>query len=145
MPHTLSNRAAWQLIRPRTHADRRSLVKLAAILAALALFVATLLHIKHRDQEIREQTWQSAPATIVDARPLLWMQAHAQGGGAMLYQVEVLARFQAGGKQRERWITISGAPLRLPDAQFKAYLLKGKTCVVRWRTSDLAHPIAEIS
>jgi hypothetical protein len=145
MTHSLSNRAAWQVIRPRTRADRRSLVKLAAILAVLALLGATLLHIKQRDQEIRGQTWQSAPATLIDARPILWMQAHAQSGGAMLYQVEVLDHFRSDGKQREQWITLSGTPLLLSDAQFKAYLLKGKTCIVRWRGSDLAHPIAEIS
>jgi len=141
----MSNRKAWQLIRPQSRRDWQSFAKLLVLVALLFAFVESLFYLKHRDQQIREQTWQSATAIIADARPIVWMRVDSGFGGAMAYHVEVLAQYNVSGTDRQQWITISSEPVLLREAQLKAFLLKGKTCIVRWKPSDPSHPIAEIS
>jgi hypothetical protein len=82
--------AAAKLI-PKSCNDRKTLRTICGYLALTIVFVAAALFFQHRRQQEMEETWQSATATIEDVRPAVVSQANNQFGGAMLYQVEVLA------------------------------------------------------
>jgi len=141
----MSDREAIRSIIPRSSKDRRSLVRIALFVVVAILAVNLLLYLKRVEAERRAALWTSATATIQDARPKLIGQGNSQGGGAMLYNVEVLARFSKDGVLQQRWITVGESPMLLADAQFKAFRWKGQQCTVRWKPSDPDRVIAEAS
>ena len=73
------------------------------------------------------------------------MQVNSQYGGAMLYDVQVFVRYNAGGIKRERWITSQRPPETQSNANFDAFRWKGKQCFVRWKASDPDRVIAEVN
>jgi hypothetical protein len=145
MPRHLSNLAALHSIRPKKRSDWWSLAKLAAYVLLIIACVAGLLYNNHRQQISRDREWSSALATIEDTRTHLAVQSNSQGGGAMLYEVEVLAKYSVDGEVREQWTTISQLPKLLADAQLQAHLLKKKQCIVQWRSTAPDRIIAEIN
>ena len=72
----------------------------------IVVFVVTVLFFQHWRQQEMENSWQSATATIEDVRPVVVSQVNNQFGGAMLYQAEVLAHYNANGFEQRRWIRI---------------------------------------
>jgi hypothetical protein len=64
------------------------------------------------------------------------VQVNGMYGGAMLYQVDVLAAFSYGGIHDARWITVSNGPERFADADRNARLWKGKQYFVRWNPTN---------
>ena len=88
--------------------------------------------------------WSSVVATIEDTRTHLAVHGNSQGGGAMLYNVDLLAKYSVGGEIREQWTTISQLPKLLADAQLQAHLLKKKQCIVRWKPAAPDQIVADI-
>jgi hypothetical protein len=101
----------------------------------MVIFVVTVLFFQHRRQEEMENSWQSATATVEDVRPVVVSQVNGQFGGAMLYQVEVLAHYKANGLEQRRWIRIERIPGSRPD-ESQIARWKGKQFVVRWKASQ---------
>ena len=90
------------------------------------------------------EDWTSAVATIEDTRIQRVQIANWEFGGAVLYEVEVQAKYSANGVEHEKWIPLTEAPHSQTDAELKAYLLKGKQCFVRWNPSSPNQIIADI-
>jgi hypothetical protein len=143
--YRLSDSAALRAIRPSTRKDWQSLAKLGAVVLFIGVCVAALLYNKHREEVQREQEWISATATIKEARTHLAIQSNSQGGGAMLYEVQILVSYPMNGVVREQWTTISQLPKLLADAQLQAHLLAEKQCIVRWPTNNPSQIVAEIN
>jgi hypothetical protein len=110
----------------------------------MVVFVVTVLFFQHRRQEEMENSWQSATATIEDVRPLVVSQVNGKLGGAMLYQVEVLALYNANGLKQKRWIRIERRPGPSPNENQIARW-KGKQFVVRWRASQPDQVVPELN
>ena len=140
----MSDREAATKIIPKSRKDSRMLWKIGAFLALLVVFVMTVLLFQHRRQEEMENSWQSAPATIEDVRPVVVTQVNNHFGGAMLYQVEVLAHYNANGSEQRRWIRIESKPGPGPD-ESQIARWKGKQFVVRWKASQPDQVIPELN
>lgn len=143
--HYMSDREAYSRIRPQSRNDRRSLFSVISYVLLATVVVAGLYYLKQKHQAEREQNWSSAVATIVDVRTRIATRVESQRGGAMLYEVQVLAKYTAEGTPQERWITVQQMPKLLADAQFQAFRWKGQTCFVRWKPSDPNQVVAEVS
>jgi len=110
----------------------------------MVVFVVAVLFFQHRRQEEMENSWQSATATIEDVRPVVVSQVNSKFGGAMLYQVEILAHYNANGFEQKRWIKIENLPRPNPDASQIARW-KGKEFVVRWKASQPDQVVPELN
>ena len=141
----ISDRKALQIIRPKSREDRWSLLRLGIYFAGIVFIVIGLLYLKKIDRERREAEWNSVTATIEDARPKLVTQSFSERGGAMLYSVEVLAKYPKDGVMEEQWITVAHPSKLLADAQLDAFRWKGQSCTVRWKLSDPTHVVADAS
>jgi hypothetical protein len=106
----MPDREAAAKILPKSGKDRRTLWSISGFLGLIVVFVVAVLFFQHRRQQEIEGTWQSAIATIEDVRPVVVSQVNSQFGGAMLYQVEVLAHYNANGSEQRRWIRIERKP-----------------------------------
>src|SRR5260370_20837709 len=106
----MPDKEAAAKVRPKNRNDRRALTTMGGYCALIVIFVVTVLFFQHRRQQEIEATWQSATATIEDARPVVVSQVNNQFGGAMFYQVEVLAHYNANGFEQRRWIRIKRRP-----------------------------------
>ncbi len=142
---SMSDHDALGMLTPRSRRDRQSLTKLGAVVVAAILLVGIFAYLKQIDRQRRDRDWLSATATIEDARPKVVIQGFSQGSGAMLYQVEILARYVVDGTPRVRWITVAQTPTLRADAELKSMRWKGSTCIVRWKPSDPSKIIAEAS
>ena len=139
---SMSDKDALAKILPKGRKDRRTIWTLGAYLAVMVVFVGTVLFFQQRRRLERECTWQSATATIEDVRPVVASQVDSQVGSAMLYQVEVLADYNANGLEQRRWIRIERIPGPSPDkSQISRW--KGKQFVVRWKASQPNDVVAE--
>jgi hypothetical protein len=141
---SMPDRAAVAKIPPKSRKDRRTLWALGAYLAVMVVFVVTVLFFQQRRRLERENIWQSATATIEDVRPVVVSQVNSQVGSAMLYQVEVLADYNANGSQQRRWIRIERMPGPTPD-ESQIARWKGKQFVVRWKDSQPNDVVAELN
>src|ERR1700727_3290469 len=103
--HQMSDSEAVRFIRPSKASDRRTLFKLAAFLLLVFICLAGLLYNKHWQQMKRERDWASTVATIEETRTQLIMQRNSVGGGAMLSEVQIRAKFAVDGLGQERGIT----------------------------------------
>jgi hypothetical protein len=135
--------AAAKLI-PKSRSDRQRLWTIYGYLALTSVFVAAALFFQHRRQQAMEETWQSATATIEDVRPVVVSQVNSQFGGAMLYQVEVLAHYNANGFEQRRWIRIERRPGPSPEEN-QITRWKGKQFVVRWKASQPDQVVPELN
>jgi hypothetical protein len=77
-------------------------------------------------------------------RTKLVSETGSQYGGAMLYQVQVLASFPVNGSIEERWITVDQVPKSLDAIHFQEYRWKGGKYFVRWKPSDPDRIVIEI-
>jgi hypothetical protein len=133
--YSIPDREAAIKILPKSHKDRKTLWSIGGFLGLMVFFVVAVLFFQHRRQREIEDTWQSATATIEDARPVVVSQVNSQFGGEMFYQVEVLAHYNANGFEQRRWIRIERRPGPSPDENQTARW-KGKQFVVRWKASQ---------
>ena|ERR1700733_14192538 len=129
---------------PKNRSDRKTLWIMGGYLALTVIFVVTVLFFQHRRQQEIEDTWQSATGTIEDVRPVAVSQVNSQFGGAMLYQVEVLAHYNANGLEQRRWIRIEQMP-RLRPSESQIARWKGKQFVVRWKASQPDRVVPELN
>jgi hypothetical protein len=137
MPHqVVPPRNQRSSVRPRNRKERIQLVLVIGLILFAILGAFTLRHLGRKSQEYRELNWYSAVATIRDARTQLVSQQNGLYGGAMLYDVQVLAAFSANGSSQERWITVDQPPNNLDYAKFQGRVWKGKQYFVRWKPSD---------
>jgi Protein of unknown function (DUF3592) len=146
LPHnSIPPATALEELRPKTRADRMQLLAILAYVVFAIAFVASLVYLKHRAQQSREETWVTAAATIEDTRTQLAGVYNSIYGGGLSYEVDVLAKFSVDGASREEWITLSQAPKGLDSARYQAQVLKGKQCYVRWNPSHPKQTVAEIN
>ncbi len=145
MPHTLKFAPErYTGLRPTNRAERRSLVKIIALVAFAIVIVAGLWLLQGHWQRVRELTWSSARGTIEDVRPVLAGDAGQTRGGEMVYRIEVLAKYAVENSQQEHWISVSQGPFSLEGAKFEAFRWKGRPCIVRWNPSDPKEIVVEL-
>jgi hypothetical protein len=142
--YSMPGKAAAAKLLPKNRNDRNALWTMSGYFSLIVIFVVTVLFFQHRRSQEIEATWQSATATIEDARPVVVSQVNSQFGGAMLYQVEVLAHYNANGVEQKRWIRIERRPGAGPDKSQIARW-KGKQFVVRWKASQPDQVIPELN
>jgi hypothetical protein len=143
--YSMSERIAWARLRPRRASEWHQLRVICGYLILIAIFIAVAFFLKNRHRADMEQNWESATALIEDVRPKIASQVNSEGGAAMFYQVDILAKYSTNDGEQERWITVEQRPESLNEAQLQSFRWKGKQCVVRWRPSDPARVIAEVS
>jgi len=142
--YSMSDNEGVAKILPKNRDDRKTLWSIAGLVALIVVVFATVLFFQHRRQQEMEYTWQRATATIEDVRPVVVSQVNSQFGGAMLYQVEVLARYDVNGSEQRRWIKIERRPGPQPEeSQMSRW--KGKQFVVRWKTSQPDQVVPELN
>jgi hypothetical protein len=132
-------------LRPKNRKDQKQLLTIGAYLAITLVVVIAILAIKHRHREEVEQNWQVATARIEDVRFKEITRVESARGGAMLYDVEVLANYTSAGVEQKRWIRVEQLPEVLSEAQFQAFRWKGKQCFVRWPVSQPEQIIADVN
>ncbi len=142
--YSMSDRDALGKIRPGNHGDWHQLRVLSGYLALVVVFVAVIFFLKHRHRVDVEQHWKCAMATIEDVQPKVVERVNTARGGAMLYEVEILARYQSDKGEQRRWIAIEQQPEPLADAELQSFRWKGQQCVVRWNPSMPEQVIAEV-
>jgi hypothetical protein len=142
--YSMSNKEGVAKILPRNGNDQKALWSIAGLIALIGVVFVTVLFFQHRRQQEMEYTWQRATATIEDVRPVAVLQVDSKYGGAMLYQVEILARYDANGSEQRRWIKIERKPGPRPeDSQMSRW--KGKQFVVRWKASQPDQVVPELN
>ena len=135
--HIIQEREKSQRIHPQTRKESIQLISIACLIFVGIIAAATALnYFGRKSQNYREQNWYSAAATIKDARTQLVSQENGLHGGAMLYEVQVLAAFSANGSPQERWITVDQSPKNRDYAEFQGRVWKGQQYFVRWKPSD---------
>jgi hypothetical protein len=142
--YSIPDKEAAIKILPKSRKDRRTLWSLGGFLGLMVVFVVAVLFFQHRRQEEMENSWQSATATIEDVRPVVVSQVNSKFGGAMLYQVEILAQYNANGFEQKRWIKIENLPRPNPD-ESQIARWKGKQFVVRWKASQPDQVVPELN
>jgi hypothetical protein len=142
--YSISDRDALGEIRPSRHSDWHRIRVLSGYLALAVVFVAVIFFLKHRHREDVERNWKCAMATIEDVQPKLVEQVNSARGGAMLYEVAILASYPSDEGEQRRWITVDQRPETLAEAELQTFRWKGQQCVVRWNRSMPDQVIAEV-
>jgi hypothetical protein len=142
--YSIPDREAAAKILPKNRKDRRTLWSAGGFLGLMVVFVVAVLFFQHRRQEEVENSWQSATATIDDVRPVVVSQVNSKFGGAMLYQVDIFAHYNANGFEQKRWIRIENLPRPNPD-ESQIARWKGKQFVVRWKASQPDKVVPELN
>jgi len=141
----MSDGEAVAKVVPQTRNDVRRLWIILGYLSLTVAIVAAILFARHRRQEEMERTWQSATATIEDVRSIPAVQIESGRGGAMLYRVEILTRYNTDGAEQRRWIKVEQLPKSVSDIRFEEFRWKGKQCTVRWKSSQPDQVVAEVN
>jgi hypothetical protein len=134
--HIAAKRNSFQPSRATNHEKRVPILSVVSGGSVVILGVFLLLYVMHKSHENREQNWDSAIATVIDTRTHLFSEQSGISGGRMLYKIQVLAAYTAGGSPQERWITVDREPATLEDAEFQGRLLRGKQYSIRWNPAD---------
>jgi len=132
-------------LRPKNRKDQKRLLTIGVYLSIAAAVVTAIFVIKHRHREEVEQNWQVATAMIEDVRFKEISRVESPRGGAMLYDVEVLANYTSAGVEQKRWIRVEQLPEVLSEAQLQAFRWKGQQCFVRWPVSQPEQILAEVN
>jgi hypothetical protein len=143
--YSMPERVAWQKLRPSNPRAWHQIRLIGSYLLVILLFTTTVFFFKNKHRDDLDRNWSSATALIEDVRSQSIEQVESVRGGAMLYEVVVLAKYNSDGSDRERWITVDQRPVPLAEAELQAFRWKGKQCVVRWKASKPDRVIAEIS
>jgi hypothetical protein len=132
-------------LRPKNRKDQKRLLTFGIYLLIAVAGVTVIFVMKHRHREEIEQSWQVSTALIEDVRFKEISRAETARGGAMLYDVEVLANYTSAGTGQKRWIRVEQRPEVLSEAQLQAFRWKGKQCFVRWNISRPDQIIADVN
>jgi hypothetical protein len=132
-------------LRPKNRKDQKRLLTIGIYLVMAVAVVTAIFVIKHRHREEIEQKWQVATALIEDVRFKEISRVETTRGGAMLYDLEVLANYTSAGAEQKRWIRVEQLPEVLAEAQLQAFRWKGKQCFVRWNISHPDQIIADVN
>jgi hypothetical protein len=143
--YSMPERTAWEKIRPSRDSDWHQIRVLSVYLVLIGVFVAAIFFLKHRHHEDVVQNWKCATATVVDVRFKVIEQVNSARGGAMLYEVSILAKYVSDSMSRERWIVVEQPPVTLAEVELETFRWKGQQCVVRWKSSEPDQMIAEVS
>src|SRR5437868_10729548 len=142
--YSMSDKSVLAKIFPKSRNNRKTLWTMGGYLALMVIFVVAVVFFQHRRLEEIRNTWQSATAIIEDVRPVVVSQVDSQFGGAMLYQVDILAHYKANGFEQRRWIRIERRPGPSPDGNQIARW-KGKQFVVRWKATQPDQVVQELN
>jgi hypothetical protein len=140
----MPDRTAWSRLRPANDGDWHRIRLIGGYIALAAVVVAVALFLKHRHQKDVEQNWKCATAIIEDVRPKVIEQVNNSRGGAMLYEVSILAKYVSDGVEHEQWVTVEQPPVSLAEAELQTFRWKGQRCVVRWKVAEPEGLIAEV-
>jgi hypothetical protein len=143
--YSMSGREAREKLLPKNRSDWSQIRKLCGVLTLVVIFIVTIFYIKDRRREDMDRHWQTAIAIIEDVRQRPVSRSESARGGAMLYDVEILVRYNSNGTELKRWIRVEQRPEVLAEAELQAFRWKGKQCFVRWKSSDPSWVIAEVS
>lgn len=143
--YSMSDRGALGKVRPSSSSDWHQVRVICGYLAVAVVFVAVIFFLKHKHRQDVEQNWRCATATIVDVRSKVIEQVNSARGGAMLYEVSILAKYVSSGVSREQWIVVEQPPVTLAEVELETFRWKGQQCVVRWQSSKPDQMIAEVS
>jgi hypothetical protein len=138
-------REALTKIRPKNLRDRRQLKRMSGYAFLVMVLLGTSLFLNHKHRQNIEASWQSATATIEDVRYQPATQVESNRGGAMLYNLQVLVKYDADSTTKKRWVTVQHDLVGLSEAKFAAFRWKGQKCIVRWKASDPDQVIADVS
>jgi hypothetical protein len=134
--HGRSNRHAVEQVAQRDSPAWFVLLAISCIFIVPVLAIVGFRLESTRVARYQEENWSSAIATIEDVRMKPVVQTNGTFGGAMLYQVDVLASFIQDGAHKARWITVDNGPERFADADRNARVWKGKQYFVRWNPTN---------
>jgi hypothetical protein len=143
--HSMSDREAVAKILPRNQRDWRKIWIVSGYLAFSLAIVFAIFILNNRNQAERENSWQSATATIEDIRPVLASQVESNFGGTMLYKVEILVRYRTDDTEQTRWIRLEQIPETISAVKLQAFRWRGKQCIVRWKPAQPDRVIAEVN
>ena len=132
-------------LRPKNREDQKQLLIIGIYLVIALAVVTAIVVAKHRHREEIEQNWKVATALIEDVRFKKISRVETTRGGAMLYDVEVLANYTLAGTEQKQWIRVDQLPEVLSEAQFQAFRWKGKQCFVRWNITQPDKILAEVN
>lgn len=143
--YVMPDRQAFGKLRPQGRSDWRQLRVIGSYLLLVATVIVGLLTFNHHRRTELDQTWGSAVAVIEDVRTKQLTVISNHTGSAMLYDVQILAKYVANGTSQERWITVQQFPQTFAQAQVEQVRWKGNTCYVHWKPSDLDEVFADVS
>jgi hypothetical protein len=141
----MSDRTAWSRLRPVSNGNWHQIRVISGYIALAAVVVAVIFFLKHRHNEDVEQNWKCATAVIEDVRTKVIEQVNSARGGAMVYEVSILAKYAFDGADHERWIVVEQPPVSLAEAELQTFRWKGQQCVVRWKATEPDEPVAEVN
>ena len=141
----MPEREALTKLRPKNLRDRLQLKKIRGYTLLVIVLLGISLVLNHKYRQNIEANWQSDTATIEDVRYQPATQVESNRGGAILYNLQVLVKYNANNATKERWITVQHELVGLPEAKLAAFRWKGQKCVVRWKASDPDQVIADVS
>jgi hypothetical protein len=142
--YSMPDRTALSKLRPVSRSDWHQVRVVSGYIAVIAVFVAAIFFFKHKHREDVEHNWKCATATIEDVRSKVIERVESARGGAMLYEVSILAKYVSDGADHERWIVVEQPPVSLAEAQLQTFRWKGQHCVVRWKAAAPEDLIAEV-
>jgi len=142
--YSMSDRTALAKLRPVNGGDWHQIRVVSGYLVLAVIAVAVIFFLKHRHREDVEKYWKCATASIEDVRPKLVERVESARGGAMLYEVSILAKYISDGAEHEQWIVVEQPPVSLAEAELQAFRWKGQRCVVRWKAAAPEELIAEV-
>ena len=121
------------------------LIKIAACVAFGMVLSFSVWLLQQNWQRVREMTWNKSTSTIEQVRPVVAAKVDSEYRGTMLYDVQVLVRYNPGGASAERWVTVRQTPKPLPDIELEALRWKGQKCTVLWNPSNADQVDIEIN
>jgi hypothetical protein len=135
----MSDEEGLRRIRPRNRRDWWQLISGVTVLVLVLAGLIGLGYALHRLKQSREQNWRSGIATVEDVRGQLaatFGAAYDDRGSAVLYNAQVLVRFQDGSSRREEWIPAGESPRRADLLEFDKRYWRGKSYPIRWNPAD---------
>lgn len=143
----MSDEEGLRRIQPRSRRDWRQLIFLVTVIVLSAAALIGLRYVLHRTEQSRVQNWRTGIATIEDVRGQLaatFGAAYDDRGGAVLYNVQVLVRFQDGASRREEWVPVGDYPRRSDLLELDKRYWPGKSYPIRWNPANPRQAVIDL-